>query len=419
VKRALAGIAAASFVLVCATTATSAAQADTACTVGSVQFTATMPTALGALQASQVSTLSTGAGILVAVVDSGVDANNPHLAGVVVGGVNLVPDGGSPMSDVDGHGTAIAGEIAARRVAGSGVIGLAPEAQLLSVRVFRGTDDESVRDGFGPTSDRLAAGIVWAADNGAKIINVSLSDVGDSSALRSAVDDATAHGALVVASAGNRATATDKTDGERYPAGYPGALGVTASNTVGVVTNDSIHGPQVGVAAPGMDVLTTATGAGDCMYASDAASSSFATGYVSGAAALVAEAHPDETPAEWAYRLEATALRSNPDARDDTAGWGVIQPYDALTLLPSAATRGPSSPFVNSSKSAVKVATTRVGAADSQPPLEGTLALLAVVIAVGLTLLGTLGAIIVLRRRPSTATIAQDRLGLLDRPGSR
>jgi len=402
--------------LIPATMAQAAAAADTPCAAGTVQYTPGTPQALNLLQSTLAWTRSTGAGTLVAVVDSGIDVNNAHLRDAVAGGVNLVGDGENPsgLSDPDGHGTAIAGEIAARPVAGSGVVGLAPDAHLLSVRVFRGTDDQAVKAGFGPSADRLAAGIRYAAEHGAQVINVSLSDFAKNPALESAVAEAASRGSLVVSSAGNRATAADKTDGERYPAGYAGALGVAASNDQGVVTDDSIHGPQVGVVAPGQNVLTSATGAGDCLYAGDTPSTSFATAYVSAAAALVAQAHPAESPAQWAYRLEATAVRSDPDRRDSRAGWGVIQPSEAITLVPSAATRGPMSPFVAAGSTVVHGVNVQLHASSGVSELDATRGILIVVCAIGATLLGTLSSMIVLRRRRLATAEGKNRPGLLD-----
>jgi membrane-anchored mycosin MYCP len=262
--------------------------AGESCEPGSPQYTPDVPVALAVLQADRAWARGTGGGVLVAVVDSGIDAANVHLQDAVVGGINLVQDGedAQGMSDVDGHGTAIAGEIAAREYPGSGVVGLAPSADLLSVRVFRGRDDESIKAGFGPTTERMAAGIRYAADARAQIINVSMSDFTASSDLEAAVSYAASRGSLVVASAGNRATATDTTDGPRYPAAYPGALAVSATDAKGLVTDDSIHGPHVEIAAPGSQILTTARGAGDCLYAAEAPTTSFATAYVSAAAAL-------------------------------------------------------------------------------------------------------------------------------------
>lgn len=381
-----------------------AAAGDAQCAPGTIVYSPETPLALSLLQSTAAWSHSTGAGVIVAIVDSGIDGNNAHLKDAVIGGINLVGDGenSSGLSDTDGHGTAIAGLIAARSVPGSGVIGLAPEAQLLSVRVFRGTNDQNVKAGFGPTTERLAQGIRYAADHGATIINVSLSDYADSAALRDAVDYAAANGSLVVASAGNRGTAVDKTDGVRYPAGYPGVLGVAAANLDGIVTGDSIHGPQVSVAAPGSDVLTSATQSGDCLYATDAPSSSFATGYVSAAAALVAAAHPDETPAQWAYRLKATALRADRDFRNDVDGWGVVQPASAITLAPGANTRGPESPFIDTTSSTVRPAEITVAPDYSASPTDVTQASMLLLGAIAATLLGTLGLVIALRARRRT-----------------
>ena len=150
--------------------------ADEACAPGTYDYSTEQPPALDLLQADIAWERATGAGVLVAVVDSGVDAANAHLSGAVVGGIDLVGDGTNPdgTSDVNGHGTAIAGQIAARSIPESGVVGLAPDANLLSVRVYRSDDDQSVKAGFGPSPDRLAAGIRYAADSGAQIINADV-----------------------------------------------------------------------------------------------------------------------------------------------------------------------------------------------------------------------------------------------------
>ena len=167
-----------------------AATAGEACTPGTRVFTPEAPPALALLGAEDANRVATGRGVVVAVVDSGIDAGNPHLAGVVIGGVDLVGDGerADGLSDTTGHGTAIAGQIAAQPVDGSGVVGLAPDARLLSVRVFRSNQQQDKDKGFGPTSQRIADGIHWAADNGADIINVSISQETDSPDLRAAVE---------------------------------------------------------------------------------------------------------------------------------------------------------------------------------------------------------------------------------------
>jgi type VII secretion-associated serine protease mycosin/type VII secretion protein EccB len=391
------------------------------CEPGEVVLSPATPTALGMLQADDAWAHATGDGVLVAVVDSGIDRRNPHLAGVVTGGVDLVGDGAGAFRDPLGHGTAIAGVIAARAVDGSGVVGLAPDARLLSVRVFRGSDEQSVDAGYGPRADRIAAGIRWAADHGAQIINVSLSINADVAEVRDAVAHAAERGSLVVASAGNRASTEDVADTPRYPAANPGALAVTATDGLGVVTDDSIHGPHVEVAAPGTDVLTLAAGGGDCLFATAAAGSSFATGYASAAAALVAQAHPDETPAQWEYRLQASADRDDPDRRDDVDGWGSIRPAGAITLLPDPDLRGPVSPFFDAAGSPLTPPGLTLEPDHAPSPFALTregMVLLAIGAATALGALGAVGILVAHRRRGAVPAAAPRGAGLLDRPTS-
>ncbi len=311
----------------------------------------------------------TGAGITVAIVDSGVDASRPQLSGAFArGSESLISDGerSDGLGDAQGHGTALAGIIAARPSPTSGAVGIAPDARIISLRVFRDDTQQSVDKGFGPDAGRIATAIRKATDLGARVITVALSDDVDTPALRDATNYATSRGALVVASAGNRDTTKQTEDSPRFPAAYPDALAVTAVGPTGLATASSIHGPHIDVAAPGQNVLTTSNGGGDCRYATEAPSSSFATAYAAGSAALVAQAYPKETPQQWAYRLEATADRPDPDARDDRIGWGTIRPAAALDLRPSSSTRGPVSPFADTSGAARSSATTRVTAHETR-----------------------------------------------------
>ncbi|QAY72143.1 peptidase S8 [Agromyces protaetiae] len=391
-----------------------------ACEPGTISFIPDAPPALAMLQADVVGSRATGKGVLVAIVDSGIDVGNPHLAPVVEGGVDLVGDGerADGLSDLRGHGTAIAGVIAAAQVPGSGLRGLAPDARLFSVRVFRGDDDESVEAGFGPSVERMAEGIRVAVDRGATVINVSMSDIPDDPGLAQAVEYARAHGSLVVASGGNRSTSASTDDGPRYPGAYPGALAVGAADAQGQPSDASIHGPHIDVIAPGQNVLSAATGAGDCVYSTDFPASSFATAYASAAAALVAEAHPEDGPDGWIYRLSASAARADLDARDDAAGWGLIQPYDAITMLPDASTRGPESPFFDTSASAVRPAPGSVVLEHRAEPFVITKEFALVLGILAAAVLGSLGAFIVFRRQrdePEGPTLAETTGGLLTR----
>lgn len=377
------------------------AHAADSCAAEDAAYTTEVPAALALVDAAGANALATGDGVVVAIVDSGIDVGNPHLRGVQISGVNLVGDGErvDGLSDLTGHGTAIAGIIASQPVEGSGVVGLAPDVELMSVRVFRSDSDQDAEAGFGPSAQKIADGIRYAADHGADVINVSLSQESDSSELRAAVEHAAAAGALVVASAGNRKADEDAPDAARYPAGYAQALGVTAADGAGRATDASVHGPQVDVAAPGQDVLTIAANGKDCLYAAEAPASSYATGYASAAAALVVETHPEDSAASIAYRLMATALRDDADARDDVNGWGFIQPAAAITLLPDRSTRGPVSPYFDTAGSTIAQPEVALDT-DSSPSGFLLTRETTVFIALGAaTLLGVLGILIVRRRR--------------------
>lgn len=292
------------------------------------------------LRAAEVRRRATGAGVVVAVVDSGVDRRNVHLGKAVLPGRSFVPGDTSPgWTDAYGHGTAIAGIIAARPVPKSGVVGLAPGVRILPVRVFVGPGTD-VPPADRPRVDRIAEGIRWAANNGADIINVSMSSPTSDPALEQSVKLARSKGALVVASVGNRTDQGAQTeagsrpapDGQpRYPAALQGVLGATAAD-LGGAEFDAVTGPHVDVAAPGSLVLTTFFEAGDCLLAKDKTSTSFATGYVSAAAALLREAFPKADADVLAYRLQATATGALTGARTNVAGWGLIRPLDALSL---------------------------------------------------------------------------------------
>lgn len=314
------------------------------------EYVGMAPPALARMGADAAWGLATGEGVIVAVVDSGVDRRNVHLGDVVLEGADLIAPDGDPRgwTDPAGHGTAIAGIIAGQRYEAdgiaSGVQGLAPDARILPVRVYVDRDEQTREQGLGPTAEGIAAGIRYATDHGAQIINVSMSTVHENAELADAVRYATAHGSLVVASAGNRETSEDTADSPRYPAAFDDALAVTAVGDLDQGVDASIHGSHVEVAAPGTNVVTAYLDKGDCLLGGEG-SPSFATAYVSAAAALVAQRFPTETPQQWAYRLTATASRPQADRRDDVIGWGVVRPWAALTFVDDGTAPGPPSPM--------------------------------------------------------------------------
>jgi membrane-anchored mycosin MYCP len=301
--------------------------------------------------------LATGRGQVVAVVDSGVDARNVHLQKAVIKGKGRSFAGGAPTDDTKGHGTAIAGIIAARQVDKSVLVGAAPDARILPVRVHD-TD---------PKTSAIAEGIRWAAENGADVINVSLStgpSDPDLPALKAAVADAVARDVVVVAAAGNRTEAEPYTQ-VQYPAGFPGVIGVAASNAAGDVDDFSVHGEHVDVSAPGSNVLISFRNNGDCIVGLDQPFSSYSTAYVSGLAAQLRERFPDDTAEQIGNRLESTADRPRRSARDDSQGWGLIQPEAALTSVSHAP---PGSPAPGDQRTSTAGIVTTAAAEDPVEP---------------------------------------------------
>lgn len=341
---------------ICVPTLTShapVARADTeGCEPGQVAKIPGPPATLERLGLVGTAHLPTGKGITVAIVDSGIDGTHPQLKDAIDTDASfsfVEDDDPSPLVDVEGHGTAVAGVIGAQPSSEFGSLGVAPDADLISIRVYRASDKSSRDAGLGPSPAGIANGIREAVSRGAQIIVVPLSDPTDHPALRDAALHATSRGSLIVASAGNRTTAQDKSDSPRYPAAYEGVLAVTAIDHDGRATSAAIHGDHLDVAAPGQDVLTVAALAGDCIYATDTPSTSFSTAYTAGVAALLAEAHPEEGPSGWAYRLMATADRPDPDAANIHTGWGIIRPVEALRLRPEIPPRGPVNPLTGES----------------------------------------------------------------------
>ena len=206
--------------------------------------------------------------VIVAILDTGIDINHEDLNGKVVTEVNFTI---SPTSDdVYGHGTHIAGIIAATSNNSMGIAGLAPKSGLMNIKVA---------DDYGRCQSAIVAkGVVWAVDNGANVINISLEINEPSRELEEAIDYAWSRGILVVAAAGNQATGLPI-----YPACYKNCIAVTATDQDDSLAPLSNRGDWVDVAAPGFNIYSTMPG-DDYGYESG---TSFATAYVSGLAALL------------------------------------------------------------------------------------------------------------------------------------
>ncbi|MEU9703004.1 type VII secretion-associated serine protease mycosin [Streptomyces sp. NPDC047981] len=318
--RALAALLAAAFAVLPATT--TPAYADT---IRARQW------GLEAMHTTEAWRTTKGEGITVAVLDTGVDAQHPDLVGSVLPGKDLVGFGAQRGDRAWArHGTAMAGIIAGHgHGAGrqDGVLGIAPKAEILPVRVILEGADKSRDKARKTRGTALAEGIRWAVDHGADVINLSLGD--DSKSAHpdagedAAVQYALAKGVSVVASAGNGG---EKGDHISYPAAYPGVVAVTAVDRWGTRASFSTSRWYATVSAPGLDIVIADP---DRRYYSGWGTSA-AAAFVSGAVALVRSAHPDLSPAQVKQLLIDTARNRPKGGRSDEKGYGTVDPAAAI-----------------------------------------------------------------------------------------
>ncbi|WP_242483433.1 type VII secretion-associated serine protease mycosin [Streptomyces sp. HSG2] len=291
---------------------------------------------LDALRLEDAWRTSRGAGVTVAVLDTGVDADHPDLVGNVLDGRDLIGFGAAEGDRAWArHGTAMAGIIAAHGHGpdrGDGVVGVAPEAGILPVRVILEDGDPARAKARKARADALAQGIRWAVDNGADVINLSLGDDSASAHPEAAEDEAIQYalgeGVVVVASAGNGG---EKGDRVSYPAAYPGVIAATAVDRYGTRAPFSTRRWYATVSAPGVDVIIIDP---DRTYY-EGWGTSAAAAFVSGVVALLRSAHPDLTPAQVKRVLEDTARNTPEGGRDDSRGAGFVDPGAALAAAGS------------------------------------------------------------------------------------
>ncbi|MDR1961349.1 MAG: S8 family serine peptidase [Gracilibacteraceae bacterium] len=276
-----------------------------------------------------------GEGVIIAVVDTGVDFSHPALAERIIAGYNAIKSSTAlkDMEDDHGHGTMIAGIIAAAR-GGSAPAGVAHQASIMPIKAVSSS---------GVGDDRhIAGGIIWAVDHGARIINLSIASEAQSSELTAALRYAAERDCLVIAATGNLPNTGDNAlgtlpqdrDGVGFPAADPNVVAVTALDKDEHIADFSLTGPEVLLSAPGDTVLTTypsylGTGAG-LAYTNG---TSVAAALVSGAAAIVWGAHPEATAAEVLQALETSARDKGRVGLDEEYGYGVLDVYRALQSL--------------------------------------------------------------------------------------
>lgn len=291
--------------------------------------------------------ITKGRGVTVAVVDSGVDANQADLRGSVTTGPNMLKEVDAGITPARLHGTAMASLIAGHGHGPGGrdgVIGIAPEARILSIRVISEPEDASYAR-YRTTEeahDSVARGIRYAADHGADVINLSLGKDNEVPEERAAIGYAIGKGVVVVAAVGNEGEKERALDGDgfapySYPASYPGVIAVAATDADNSRAAFSNRNYSVLLAAPGKGLPVA--GPGDQYFLSSGTSDS--TALVSGIAALVRAKYPDLSPALVTQALIESTRHGPSGGYDEKIGFGVVHASRALSAAGALASTAP------------------------------------------------------------------------------
>jgi serine protease len=307
---------------------------------------------LATMNVAQAWQSSTGAGITVAVIDTGVDAGHPDLAGQVLPGIDLVAGTEGVSTDPNGHGTHVAGTIAAVTGNGTGVTAVAPHAKILPIRALDA-------DGAGYMSD-TATGIVYATDHGADVINMSLGGTESSAAVSNAISYARSKGVVVVAAAGNSRANGSPTS---YPAADDGVIAVASTTSDDVYSSFSNRGDYIDVAAPGSAIISTYPQASGSAYVS-MSGTSMAAPHVAAIAALLKSYNADLTPDQIQQAMQTSAVDLGTPGKDSDYGYGRVDAAAALAAIIPATT----DPAPSTDPSAPDAPQQSVPASSSPPP---------------------------------------------------
>jgi len=281
------------------------------------EFNETMQWNVTTVNASAAWKYSTGEGVIVAVIDTGVESSHPELAGQLVsGGYDLFNDG-IFLQDGLGHGTHVAGIIAARSK-NSGVIGIAPRSKLYISKVFS-------MAGVSPSADEMVSAIQDAVSNGAKVINMSIGTTTFNSVYEDVAAWARAQGVLIFAAAGN-----DSSTLLRYLAACPSVVAVGATDQNDAHLALSNYSPELDYSAPGEQILSIAPGASYGQMSG----TSMATAHVSALAALIWAKNPDFSPEQVLDAITYGALDLGASGRDSYFGYGRIDALKSIGFEP-------------------------------------------------------------------------------------
>lgn len=261
-----------------------------------------------------------GRGVKVALIDTGVDYLHEDLKGRILKGKDLI--GGGPFR-LDTHGTALAGVIVARCGNGRGICGVAPEAELLAIRVCRPVTKG--KPTAMTTTFLLSQGLDYALSQRVRVINLSLGGPRDP-LVEELIKEAFRRGTVIVAAAGDRGLRSYPP----YPAAFPEVIAVAAVDARGEPYSQGVRGSFIDLSAPGVDIISTSPGDGYNFFHG----TSMAAAFVSGAVALLLQLHPELDPAQVLTALQRTARDLGQPGRDDQFGWGLLNlnPRDTIVV---------------------------------------------------------------------------------------
>lgn len=297
-----------------------------------------------AMQIPESWALATGKNQVVAVIDTGVEIGHPDLKGNLVPGYDAYSQKSGPKAgdvsslnyimDAYKHGTHVAGVISALTNNNKGIAGVAPDAKVMPINIFPDFTD-MIKAIISPPDNEsstiisiLADGIVWSADHGATVINMSLAVREESNTLSRAVQYALNKNVSVVVAAGNDRHIDNA---RNYLASIPGVIGVGATDSQDKVTFFSNSGDYVSVAAPGLDIISTVPSFLGVNHYINMSGTSMAAPQVAGIAALLKDKYGEQaTPAWIKQRLESTAIDKGDAGRDDLYGYGLVNAWRAL-----------------------------------------------------------------------------------------